>query len=265
MIDLRLDGSEAGVEEGVVVAVVGPAHALADAGASEHLPIAFAGILSAAIGVMNDPLFGLATDNGLTQGGKHQILVHSLREFPADDSSRVEIHHDGKIGETAGFQRNICDIGEPDLVRRFGRRRIEDAIGIVAERMSALRRFGPERPRLNGAKAELLEEPRHAASADRNAAFGQFADDPPGSIASAMLAKDVLDHWQQPTVFGAPLAVIFMTATVIAGPADSQQSTGERNGNSVIAQCIDGRITIGYPPREKMAKAFFKTSRSRST
>ena len=51
--EFAFDRSEAGFHEGVVVAVGCAAHALTDAGAAQHRAVTSAGVLSAAIAVMN--------------------------------------------------------------------------------------------------------------------------------------------------------------------------------------------------------------------
>jgi len=81
--EFGLDGSEARFDEGVVIAVVGAAHALADRGAAEHGPVAMTGVLAAAIAVMNQTGRRLSGTDRLVQGLENDGLAHLLGEGPS--------------------------------------------------------------------------------------------------------------------------------------------------------------------------------------
>lgn len=69
-LQLSFDGSEAGFDKGIVIAIVGATHALSHGGAFEDGPIFVAGILSAAIGVVDQCRRRLAAGDGQFQGGQ---------------------------------------------------------------------------------------------------------------------------------------------------------------------------------------------------
>src|SRR5829696_636916 len=66
--EFGLDGAEAGFHEGVVVAVSGPAHALAKFRSAENGVISLAGVLPAAIAVVDQTGGRLPIADGMGQG-----------------------------------------------------------------------------------------------------------------------------------------------------------------------------------------------------
>ena len=85
-------GSEAGFHEGVVVAVISAVHALAKVSAAKQTAVASAGILAAALGVVNQAGRRLTIANGQSQGGEHELFGHRVIQAPADDVARVAVH-----------------------------------------------------------------------------------------------------------------------------------------------------------------------------
>jgi hypothetical protein len=109
------DGAEAGFHEGVVVAVGGPAHALAGLGSAEHGAIRLAGVLAAAVAVMDQARGRLPIADGVAQRVQHERLGHLFGEAPADDASRTQVEDESQIGSRpramqAGFLPAIQDI-----------------------------------------------------------------------------------------------------------------------------------------------------------
>ena len=99
--EFGLDGAEAGFHEGVVVAVGGPAHALAELSSAEDGAISVAGILSAAIAVMDQACGGLPVTDGMLKGIQDERVGHLLGQAPADDASRAEIENQSQKGKAA--------------------------------------------------------------------------------------------------------------------------------------------------------------------
>jgi hypothetical protein len=84
--EFGLDGSEAGFHEGVVVAVGGAAHALSAVGAAEDGSIVVAGVLPAAVAVMNETRRRLAQRDGLLQRVDDERVSHLRVDAPADNA-----------------------------------------------------------------------------------------------------------------------------------------------------------------------------------
>src|SRR6266566_5571390 len=86
--EFGLDGAETGFHEGVVVAVSGPAHALAKLRSAEDGPIVLAGVLPAAVAVMDQTGGWLPIADRMGQCIQDERFGHLLGQTPADDATR---------------------------------------------------------------------------------------------------------------------------------------------------------------------------------
>src|SRR5262249_16799892 len=93
---------------------------------------------------------------------------------------------------------------------------------------------------------------------------GQFCGDPPGPVPSLMLPEDLPHQGPEPGIFLLPRAGTASGARVVAGPTDGQRLTHEGHGEAFTLQLCDHGIDLFQVPLLKMAKAFFRMSRSRS-
>src|SRR6186997_2778587 len=81
--EFGLDGAEAGFHEGVVVAVSGPAHALAKLSSAEDGAIFLAGVLATAIAVMDQARGRLPIADRMGQRIEDERIGHLLSQAPA--------------------------------------------------------------------------------------------------------------------------------------------------------------------------------------
>lgn len=63
----------------------------------------------------------LASIDGHVKRVDHEFFAHMISHGPADDASTAFIENHGKVQETAP-RRNVCDIGDPQLIRSVGRK-----------------------------------------------------------------------------------------------------------------------------------------------
>ena len=98
-----LDGAEAGFHEGVVVAVGGPAHALAELGSAQNGAISMAGVLAAAIAVVDESRRWLPVTDGLLEGFEDERVGHLLGQAPADDAARAQVEDESQVGKGRFF------------------------------------------------------------------------------------------------------------------------------------------------------------------
>src|SRR3989442_1130201 len=89
--ELWLDGSVAGIHVGVVVDICVPAHALAKLRWAEDGPIVLAGVLPAAVAVMDQTTSRLAIADCMGQGIEDEHVGHLLSEAPAHDAARTQV------------------------------------------------------------------------------------------------------------------------------------------------------------------------------
>jgi len=111
--EFGLQGAEEALHRGVVPAVAATTHAGADASAGEQLPIAAAGVLAAAVGVMEEAPGGAASHERHVQGGADERGGRGAAHRPPNHAPRGEVKNHGQItparaGGTSG------EVGRPD-------------------------------------------------------------------------------------------------------------------------------------------------------
>ena len=82
-----------------------------------------AGVLAAAIAVVDQIGRRLSGADRLMQGLENERFAHLLGQVPTDDAAGEQIHEQSQVGEGACPQRNVGDVGDPNLVGAIGRRR----------------------------------------------------------------------------------------------------------------------------------------------
>lgn len=143
---------------------------------------------------------------------------------------------------------------------------MEEQIGAVAQGVPTLRRLGDERLGLNGLQALDFQEFGDALDAARLAPHAEFEGDASRPVAAFVSPEDVANQGEQLAIPLRASGLLLRTPGVEAGPADSQGLANDGHGeDSWKEDLFDDRVNVGYPPRLKMLKAFFRTSRSRST
>src|SRR6266404_5618480 len=91
-----LEGVEEALDDGVVEAIAGAAHAANHAVAIEHVLVVGARVLSAAVGVMQKTGARTPAADRLLQRLDRERLLRSRGRRPPDDPAREEIEDDGK-------------------------------------------------------------------------------------------------------------------------------------------------------------------------
>src|SRR5262249_26723089 len=92
----------------------------------------------------------------------------------------------------------------------------------------------------------------------------QFGGDPPGSVPPLVLPEDLPHQGPQPSVFLLPGAGRTAGVGVIAGATDAADLAHGHHGNAFVFQARDHGVDLRQVAWLKMAKAFFRMSRSRS-
>ena len=102
MIDeFTLECDEEALHAGIAPAVAGAAHARSDAVRIEQTLVAHGGILTAAIRVVQEPVRGGGpVRQRYGEGPLGHIHGQMVAHRPADHAARVQIEHDGEVGQT---------------------------------------------------------------------------------------------------------------------------------------------------------------------
>ncbi len=124
------EGGPEGLHGGVVVAVCFAAHALSDGAKGEAAAEVGAGVLAAAVAVVDNTSKSSvgAGLQGAVESGGGERGVERIESAPADDAAAKSIHLSGEIEPALGCL-DIGYIGEPDLVEALGSRATEEVVG----------------------------------------------------------------------------------------------------------------------------------------
>src|SRR5450432_1767036 len=123
--------------------------------------------------------------------------------------------------EVAGPQRDVGDVGDPDLVDLRGGRSMEEEIGAIAERVTTIGRLGDERLGLNGREPLHFQEFGDAIDAARLAPGNELYRDSPRAVAPFVAPEDVANQRQQLAIPRRAGRLRLGAPGVIAGAADS--------------------------------------------
>src|SRR5262249_37411437 len=140
--DLGLEQSDDRLGEGVVVRVADAADRRLDAGLLQALSVTNREILAAPVAVMNHALGVGASPQRLLERIQDQVGVHRASDAPADDAARKHIDDESHVDEPRPG-RDVCEIGDPELIRPNGSELALDQICriirlVTADRGSAL-------------------------------------------------------------------------------------------------------------------------------
>ena len=168
------------------------------------------------------------------------------------------------VEEIAAEQGNVRDVSDPELVDSVRWWRIDQQVRTVAECVPAVGRTWLERPGLDGHQAHLCHQPADASPAARLVASRQLDGDPPRAITSAVFPEDAPNRGHQAVVFTPPRAEFVLPPGVIGG-ATRVEGFAQQGHRKTFLKLVDDHVDFVYILWLKMAKAFFKMSRSRST
>ena len=139
-------------------------------------------------------------------------------------------------------------------------------VGTVAQRVPAVGGLGREGFGLDGLKPLDFQEFRHPIDPTGLARDLHLDGDSPRAIASAVPPEDVADEGHQFTILLLSSRLDQGLPGVIACAADLEGiAHGGHSEDSLEGELFDQGVGVGYALRLKMANAFFKMSRSRST
>src|SRR6266702_8007658 len=129
-----------------------------------------------------------------------------IRHRPADDLSAVEVEDRCQI-EPALIGLDVCDIGEPDPVRRGSDEVAVEHVRGNREIVAAVGGPHPAWPRHDGPDAVMAHQSLDTAPACPTALSLQFFMDTGAAITSAVVAMDALDVLQEVAIVGGSLAL----------------------------------------------------------
>lgn len=142
----------------IVVGISFSGHADPEAVLQQHLDVVVGGILNTPVGVVNDPLRGIAMHNGHPEGfqAKHGIDVRGdgISYGPAGK----EIQNDCQIHETV-LGGDVSDICRPDLIW-IRDSQVPHQVGINSMGVIAVRRMNPSAPGLPD-QSSLAHDAQH--------------------------------------------------------------------------------------------------------
>lgn len=257
---LGFQGSPKGLHGGVIVAVALAAHALGDLAKAEALAEGGAGILAAAVAVVEQVCeSGRRTClEGAFKGLSRQFGGETGVGAPANDTSAEEVQLSGQVEEAFGGGK-VGDVGEPDLIEAGGCGALEQMIGRHGGVFVGHGGAWHEAAFLLHLEALASHEPRDAVLAVASTFMTQRVHDAWAAVGAAAGIESGADFEGQHGVLDAALALIFMLVRIIAAGAYSQGVTGFTNvhGGEVEAEVVDQRVALAGS-WETMAKAFFK-------
>ena len=118
--ELSLERTEERLHDGVIEAAPPAAHALTYMPAPQNIPHFEAGVLSAPVGMEDQPGCRPPRLKSLEQGVDDQVLRRPLPQPPADDLSIVDIHHGSQV-KPALPGPDIRDSRDPEPIGRSRR------------------------------------------------------------------------------------------------------------------------------------------------
>src|SRR6267378_396011 len=198
----------------IVIRIALAAHADGDAAALKNLHILFAGVLAAAIGMVNQSWLNRAHFKGLLQRAYSQLGMQRTRQCPSDSLASKQIQQHCHIHKPS-HQAHIGDVCCPDLVRSLDCQ-VSDKIRIHRE--TVLRISGPDEPTLPlPLQLMLLHEALDPLLVDFHASFLQFFGHTAKAIAGKFLQN--LSNLLHQTIVGQVTFRSFIPG-VIRTPAD---------------------------------------------
>ena len=157
------------LHHGVVVAISLARHRDQDAVLAELGLIVDRAILTATIGMVDQPCCRTAHGQGFAQSGESQIPMQPVTCCPADDPACEQIDDNGEI-QPAFAGPHVGDVGTPLLVGPCCREVLIKQVRRDRPSVMAIR--GPlEPPLLSSPEAVVVHQPGDPAATDREAAI----------------------------------------------------------------------------------------------
>src|SRR5712692_1803337 len=186
--ELDLQRCEEALGDGVVPAIALPAHAADDPVLRQHPLVVAAGVLTAAIRMMQQARRGAAAGQRHPEGVEGEVVRDALAHRPAYGEARAEIEDHRQV-EPALARRNVGDVGDPRLIR-FGPLELPGQdVGRDGERVARVGRH-PEPPAAPGGQPAASHQTRHALTTRATAAVHQLGVNPRTAIPLPALRVD---------------------------------------------------------------------------
>src|SRR5215469_18824860 len=207
----------------VVPAIAFTAHAALYAVYRQQLLICVAGVLAAAIRVMQQTLRRMAVLQGHLQGVQHDATFEPFADRPADHAAREQIDDYRQVQPTLQGPQigNVCD---PAAVGGgHGKLPVQQ---ILLNRQAV--------PGISGAAVATVSartqscsshQPRHPLAAGALAALAQLEVDPRAAVAAATLAINRRDFEPQPLIFPGMMGGRPFTPSVVPRARDFEYPT----------------------------------------
>src|SRR3989449_590815 len=196
--ELDLQRREETLGHGVVPTIAPAAHAAHDPVLGQDALVVAAGVLTAAIGMMEQPLRRAPARQGHPERVEREVVRDALVHRPADGEARTEIEDHRQVEPTLA-RRNVGDVGDPRLVRPSTLELPRQDVGGDGKRMPRLRRDTKPAAAPCGQPANP-HEPRHALATCPAPALPQLRVNPWAPVALPRLRVDRGDLETQPFV-----------------------------------------------------------------
>jgi hypothetical protein len=223
-----------GFRGGIVVAVGSSAHALRESDSAQCFGETGAGILASLIAVMDETSEASVSGcDGLRKRLENEVGLHVFGSGPAEDFTAEEVHFCGDK-EPAFGGGNIGNVGNPNLLRSGGNRRVEKKVGSGFTGSGAVGCARDEAAFLPRQQALFAHEPGDAAAAAALASIEQLVAEAWSAVGITALRKGVADLGFEQLIVLSPGTERLLPMGIEAGSANLQGVAEFKESKSVI-------------------------------
>src|SRR5216683_2348356 len=242
----------------VVPAIAFTAHAALDAVYRQQLLILVAGVLAAAIRVVQQTLRRLAVLQCHLEGVEHDTAFEPFAQRPADHSAREQIEDYRQVQPTLEGP-HISNVGDPAAV---GCGHCKPPLQQILLNWHAVPGISGAAEATGRARTQSCHahQPRHPLAPGALAALAQLDMDPGAAVAAATLAINRRNFEPQPLIFLAMLGGRPFTPGVVSRARDFEYPAHQRHRIAGLLPC--DKSESHSLSLAKKAVAFFRISRS---
>jgi len=259
MDQLSFQGAKETFHGSIVVAIALAAHTSLNLIFGQPMAIILAGILTAPIRMMQQARRWLPGFQSQTQGSQHQLPFQAFSHSPADNPARVQIQNRRQIQPAFG-RRDEGEVGQPFLVGLLG-----DKVSV--KQMGRNRLVGVtvggdylEFTALFGAQSNLAHQPGHPLVAALDPIFSQFDLNTDAAVGLAAFLMNDFNLLGQALIGHLARADRAFAPGLVATARNPPHPPHQRDLKFLTV--ISHELIFHRWLRLKMAKAFFKISRS---
>ena len=179
--------------------------------------IVLSGVLTTAVGVVDQVGCWTALDHGHAQSCQRQLCAQVVSHGPAHHPSRGAVQEDGQV-EPPLPGADVGDVAHPELVGIVGCEVALDQIGEGGQRNSD--RGAAEAPRLASSESRLAHQPGHPRAGVEFAHNPEFGLDAGSAIGLPPLGVDGGDLRSEPNIGPGPLRLRLAMPLVVGGAGD---------------------------------------------